>query len=105
MALDISFVGGHRPLIPFDFEESDIQGTVKMLDPSKIGAAACAAVTLVVENGPVRYRVDGGDPSATVGEELFDRDRLSLSKAAGKQLKLVRTGVTNGFYRATYWRE
>jgi hypothetical protein len=63
------------------------------------------AVVISVEAQPIRYRVDGTDPTSTEGHPAVDGDVIVLrSHQALKQLRAIRSGATDATLRVTYYR-
>lgn len=80
------------------FEQITVSNAVKSLNPeiySKNGGLECCnKATIMVETDAIRYRVDGGEPTATLGLIANNGDIISLSGRT--ELKLFRAiRVTN----------
>jgi len=97
-----------RPTVGFAFETITIDNSVTSLTrsiyaPGTGGDASRAYLTL--ENGSIRYRYDGGNPTANVGHLLMDGNFLVLE---GEQqlsdFKAIRTESRNGTISITYER-
>lgn len=76
-----------------------------------VGAAAVApastsadAAWIQVENGPIRYRIDGGIPTAAVGIPAFDGDSFGLGSYELKNFQAIRQGTVNGTCNITRGR-
>ena len=62
------------------------------------------ACLITVENGPIRYRTDGIDASATIGHLLYDTDRLLIDNPSEmKNLSMFRDGATSGVISVSYY--
>lgn len=55
-------------------------------------AATADAVELYLEGGPIRYRVDGGDPSSTDGIPMYVGSFRLLSRKEAQKFKAIRQG-------------
>ena len=55
------------------------------------------------EDGPIRFRIDGMDPTPTEGLFAFDGDERILLNTEAAKLKMIRTGATNGTARVVYY--
>jgi hypothetical protein len=91
---------GLPPLTPSAYEELSIGAVETPLTPAL--AQECRAAIGRLDNGPVRYLYIG-HPTAGVGHILYDGDPLTLNNAEARQITLIRTGVTNGLLRITYY--
>lgn len=61
------------------------------------------SVTISVETDQVRFRVDGTDPTSTVGDLLNSGDRLTINGTKNIQnFKAIRV-TTNAQLNVTYW--
>ena len=66
-------------------------------------AATAAVITCAAQ--PIRYRVDGTDPSATVGHVMNDKDSLVINGPASVALfKAIKDGATDAVIHVTYYR-
>lgn len=95
-------VGRELDPIPYDYEELTIDSNVTVLTAAKVRVSD--AVWVRFDDGPMRFRIDGGDPSATVGWPLNDGDQIQLSSHEMRLFKAIRTGATNGKARAIYYK-
>jgi hypothetical protein len=67
------------------------------------GISARAAM-ISSESGDLRFRIDGGQPTAGNGHYLVSGDALVLSGTqALQQFRALRVGDTNGTLRVTYF--
>lgn len=85
-----------------DFEAITVSTTAIGLTTAKLQSAVAAEVT--VENGPIRFRTDGTDPTASVGHLLSDGDALYLdnpSELVG--LKMIRDAAVDGDISVSYF--
>jgi hypothetical protein len=97
--------------IPGDYEMITVGTQVASLSDSKIAPfSGCyarmqaRAALLTSEEGDLRFRIDGGQPSATSGHYLTSGDTLVLTGTqALKQFLAVRVGDTNSTLRLTYF--
>lgn len=63
----------------------------------------CNNAVINVENGNIRYRVDGGNPSATEGHMVRNGQVFYLSSSEDIQnFKVVRTGPDNATLHITF---
>ena len=76
-----------------------------------VGAVAVApantsadAAWVQVENGPIRYRTDGGAPTAAVGIPAFDGDTFGLGSYELKNFQAIRSGTVSGTCNITRGR-
>ena len=53
-------------------------------------------VMLQVEDGPLRYRVDGTDPTTSVGFVVEDGQMVTWSKEMARASRWIRDGSTSG---------
>jgi hypothetical protein len=62
------------------------------------------AVLLSVEDGDLRFRLDGGNPTSTDGHQMNNGDNVILTGTqAIKQFRAAMTGDTNATLRVTYF--
>ena len=59
---------------PFDYEKISVTTAVRRLDETKRNTYS--AVLLTIETTDIRYRIDGGDPSATDGHLVYATQNL-----------------------------
>ena len=58
---------------------------------------------VTAENGIMRYRYDGGDPTSTVGHLLSHGDSIVIEGSENvKKFRAIRVGSNNGTLRVTY---
>ncbi len=97
-----------QDLTAFAFESvtvSDTAGglTAATYNPAANGRAQRAYIT--VETAQIRYRLDGTDPTASVGHILEVGDILIIDGNANiANANFIRTGGTSGTIRVTYER-
>lgn len=95
-------------LMALDYEEISVGNTVVGLSQSKVSPANAPAMTLAfitVEDAPVRYRYDGGDPSATAGHLANVGSSITLFGTNNlRQFKAIRSSTTNARLIVTYER-
>ena len=97
--------------IPGDYEVVTVGTAVIGLSLSKIKPASgpyarmsARAAMISSENGDLRFRIDGGQPTANEGHYLVDGDTLVLSGTqALQQFKAIRAGDTNSTLRVTFF--
>ncbi len=62
------------------------------------------AVLVTSENGDIRFRIDGGLPSTSLGHYFTNGDTLVLTGTqAIQQFRGIRCGDTNGVLKVTYF--
>jgi len=67
------------------------------------GREICNKATIAVETASIRYRVDGGEPSATVGLLANSGDILSLiGRSEIKFFRAIRTTATSATLTVDY---
>ena len=97
--------------IPGDYEEITVGvgvvgfSTAKIMPTTGPYARMSARATLVTsENGDIRFRIDGGLPSAVSGHYFTNGDTLVLTGTQAIQhFRCIRCGDTNGVLRVTYF--
>jgi hypothetical protein len=97
--------------IPGDYEEISVGSGVAQLSDAKITPTTgpyarmpARAALVSSENGDIRFRIDGGVPSASSGHYLTSGDALVLSGTqALQQFRFIRSGDTDGLLRVTYF--
>jgi hypothetical protein len=97
--------------IPGEYEEITAGVSVVGLSNTKIApvtgpyARLSARAALVSsENGDIRFRIDGGQPSISSGHYLTSGDTLVLTGTqAIQQFRAIRSGDTDGVLRVTYF--
>jgi hypothetical protein len=97
--------------IPGDYEEVSVGTSVAELSDDKImpttgpyARMAARAALVSSENGDIRFRIDGGDPSASSGHYLTSGDALVLTGTqALQQFRVIRSGDTDGLLMVTYF--
>lgn len=83
------------------YEEITVTGVATSL--SSALASALRYVYIRFDVGPIRYRVDGGAPTAAIGQPAYDGDFAWLSPDEARRFQGIRTGVTNGLLRVQYY--
>ena len=90
----------------FDFETITVADTAIGLTASKLKVTPQPKMVIITaESGQMRYRMEGSDPSATVGHIL--QPNASLVLEGTDQLtntKWIRTGVNSGKLQVSYLR-
>jgi hypothetical protein len=97
--------------IPGDYEEVTVGDSAVALSTEKIlpttgpyPRLAARAALLSSENEDIRFRIDGGLPSANSRHYLTSGDTLVLTGTqAIQQLRAIRSGETDGVLRVTYF--
>ena len=97
--------------IPGEYEVLTVGATVTGLSPDKIkpltgpyARMSARAALVSSEDGDIRFRIDGGQPSAADGHYLVGGDTLVLTATqALQQFQAIRTGDTSGTLRVTYF--
>jgi len=97
--------------IPGDYEEVTVGVSVGGLTQAKImpttgpyARLAARAALVSAENGDIRFRIDGGLPSASIGHYLTSGDTLVLTGTqAIQQFRGIRCGDTNAVLKVTYF--
>lgn len=88
-----------RHIVPSGFEQLSV-GAVAVAPANTQAEAAW----VYVENGPIRYRVDGGVPTAAVGIPAYEGDRFALGQYELKNFQAIRTGTVSGTCNITRGR-
>ena len=88
-------------LHPFSYAEITVSTDVVSLS---VPAGAVFA-TIQFGNGNVNYRVDGGDPSDTLGLPALDGDQMPLWFQSLSQFRAIRSGGADGLLRVTFHRK
>jgi hypothetical protein len=97
--------------IPGDYEMITVRTQVVSLSDDKISPHTgpyarmqARAVLLSSEDGDLRFRIDGGQPSGSAGHYLTSGDTLVLTGTqALKQFLAVRVGEADTTLRLTYF--
>jgi hypothetical protein len=97
--------------IPGDYEEATVGTAAVGLSLAKIkpqsgpyARLAARAALISLEEGDIRFRMDGGQPSASNGHYLSSGDTLVLSGTqALTQFQAIRAADVNGTLRVTYF--
>lgn len=79
---------------PVDRETLDVGASAIGFTPAKFTANTWK-VRFRVQDGPARWTMAGGDPTASDGEPLYDGDWRELTVEEAKKAKFIRTGATN----------
>lgn len=100
-----------RPTIAFAFESITVDNTAGGVGLTAstyrpAGAAQAEVAFVTVEDGPCRYRYDGGTPTSTVGHKASNGTILVLKgQHQMDNFKAIRTGTTDATLRVSYERE
>lgn len=97
--------------IPGDYEVLTVGTEVVRLSTAKIRPATgsyarmlARAAMISSESGDLRFRIDGGAPTASDGHYLVDGDCLVLSGSQALQhFQAIRTGDVSAILRVTYF--
>ena len=89
------------------FETLTVSNTVKALSSGiyskNNGLECCNKATLLLEGANIRYRVDGGEPSTTVGLLAEDGDVIALiGRTELKLFRAIRTDSTDATLNCDY---
>lgn len=93
--------GGGGFLFPFDYEEIDVDGTVKTLTASKVRQSFAAEIYF--ELGPVRYTIHGANPTTTFGLPGFDGYREVFNLPALQNFRITQDTAA-GKIRVVYYQ-
>lgn len=89
------------PNQPFAYEDLTVAATAVGFTAATYAEANYA--TVYVEGGPVRFRLDSGTPTASVGDTLEVGDRLTLeSRDELTRFKAIRRDSTSATLRVHY---
>ena len=71
-----------------------------------VGVRRARAVLLSVDaTNPIRYRIDGGTPTATDGHELLGSDEVLIEGISSvSKLRMIRSGAADATVHLTYFR-
>ena len=92
----------------YAYEEIVVEDTAKGLTGSYFDNALSLhmrdvrRIYLTVEEGALRFRVDGGEPGSSVGHELNEGDALDMDGTEGRRFRVIRSGTVSGKLRVTY---
>jgi hypothetical protein len=90
-------------LVVRDYEEISVGAVATPLDATK--AANCFRAVIKTDGGgSLRFRLDGGVPSGTVGTPMYDGEQLELSHDDAMAFLAFRLGATNPTMRVMYFR-
>jgi hypothetical protein len=97
--------------IPGDYEEVTVGVSAVGLSAEKImpttgpyARMSARAALVSSENGDIRFRIDGGQPSVSSGHYLTSGDTLVLTGTqAIQQFRAIRSGDTDSVLRVTYF--
>jgi hypothetical protein len=97
--------------IPGDYEEVTAGVSAVGFSPVKIKPAtgpyarlSARAGLVSLEDGDIRFRIDGGLPTASLGHYLTSGDTLVLTGTqAIQQFRGIRCGDANGVLKVTYF--
>lgn len=97
--------------IPGDYEEVSVGVAVAVFTSTKImpvtgpyARLSARAALVSSENGDIRFRIDGGVPSVSIGHYLTSGDTLVLTGTqAIQQFQAIRSADTDGVLKVTYF--
>ena len=85
-----------------EYESLIVDDTMAELTAATYGDAIRAMIT--VEDHPMRFRIDGGDPAADEGHLVDDGDVIPLASAADiANFRAIRTTGDSATIRVTYY--
>ena len=88
-------------LQPFSYVEVDVSTTAVGLAVPEGAVFA----TIRFGGGAMNYRVEGGDPSSTLGLPALDGDQLPIWFQTLSQFRAIRSGGADGLLRVTFHRK
>jgi hypothetical protein len=84
-------------------EAITVDSTVKALDGVGTWGFGAMSALITVETAPIRWRADGGTPTASDGHLATDGDTVNLvNRAQVKRFRAIRQGGVSATIRATY---
>lgn len=95
---------------PADYEELTISTAALGLTAAKINPGGTfpdkrKGVIIVVTAQPINFRIDGTDPTSTVGIPAAAGDIIKLfGEQTLKQFKAIRSGASDATLRVTYFK-
>lgn len=91
---------------PFDFETVTVADSAIGLTASKLSVSPKPKQAfLTLESGQIRYRIDGTDPTSSVGHIMLPMQSLLLEGYNQlKNFKSIRTGATSGTLSVSFLR-
>lgn len=97
------------PHVPYEYESITITNQIARFTVSgklnPFGGDSACRVFCTLETGQIRFRTDGGSPSATEGHLLEIGQWLVLEgEDAVENFRAIRTGGTSGVLKVTYER-
>ncbi len=94
------------PLLTYAEEDITVADTaIGLTLTNVISTPPPRQVNMFVEDAQIRYRVDGTDPTSSVGEILNPFDRLTLTHVGNmNRFRSIRTGGTSATIHATFKR-
>lgn len=92
----------------YEFEQITVSNAVKAFDLSKVEKTSFDKgdrVVCTLENADVRFRIDGGEPSATVGHLFYRGDELIIDRYEDiKRARFFRDAAVDATMTVTYER-
>jgi len=96
-----------KELKAYDHESLTVTNAVKTLTSAKLnvsGYEKAVRVYITVEGDSIRYRLDGGDPSSTVGHLAYTGEAIEIEgKTNLERFKTIRV-TTDATLHVTYQR-
>lgn len=117
--MPVTFVNGSLPAVSFETLTVStvalgitaaklVVQTVKTSSadgPAFIDTQRLDEALFTVETNPVRFRIDGTDPTASVGHLLNVGDSITISGFSNlSRLRFIRQGAADATVQATYYR-
>lgn len=99
----------NRVTIGYDFEALTVADSVQILTPTKykdsVTSGGASEAFITNDGAEIRFRYDGGTPTATVGHVLADGG-IIIAKGQNQMesFKCIRTGSTSSEISVTYER-
>lgn len=90
-----------------DYESILVTGSAKGFTASKVRATSynTRKVYCTLETANIRYRIDGTDPSSTVGHLMEISQNLTLTNYQDvSSFKAITSGTVSGNLRCTFWK-
>ena len=88
----------------FAYEDLTVGATAVGFTSATYGAADYASV--YVESGPIRFRLDGGTPTASVGDTLEQGDRIVLeSQEEVSRFRAIRRDSISATLRTNFGKQ
>ena len=90
--------------LPWELPQRDFRRDKIMPTTGPYARLSARAVLVTSEDGDIRFRIDGGVPSTTLGHYFTNGDTLVITGTqAIQQFRGIRCGDTDGVLRVTYF--